>query len=498
MNIILRTIGGAVLAASMFWPSSTTAVPQTPEDSYLLIQVMKELGMEVHVLRKAPDGTYLLSGRKIVPTGAVSPGTVDPPRLEIPVRWERGKLTIDPKYKRNLRAAAERKPGFRLVAAPRIQAKLKLPGVPTILKPDLKISEILFIPEKPKTGEKVLMEVYLENSGQLDAAFPADCPPVRVRYPDGAVFDDIPDGLKSIPAGGRGAVVFYLPAFSSKGTFSLRIEVDPERRIAESNETNNTFSAALTVQGNVIPSVNLKILQTRIVPEKPTTYTYYWEFQTEVGNDGPEAILDYQWDGLKLLKFSFPGRKDEDYSSGGFPLDPKMSMWRSAELWFAKSAPAGVYEGVLQIDPENKVVETNENDNSIPVSFRLYSEEEIKEKTDLEIGYIRLIPENPSKDDEVEVEVQVVNRGPFPARFDEEDHAWIALNEGLPYLQVYYWPKATETLVPAASRVFRQKVGKLDPGVYTMNLEINPHHWVTETDYADNVKTVAWTVTSKK
>ena len=233
------------------------------------------------------------------------------------------------------------------------------PGEPGEL-PNLRIlpSAIRFDPSTPQAGEPVTITVTVRNTGQADAA------PVAVAFFDETQEDNpVPIGspqlIQEIPAGSSGQAQVVYDTTGKEGERTIRVVVDPDNQIPESNEEDNTATRTLTVGGadeaaQAAPNlvVRPELVRVRAAPSGGT------EITVTVVNAGPaEAqdvtltfarVVDGRW--RPLVPFQtvarVPGRGQavaRAYLNGPLP----------EEGWIL---------GVM-VDPENRIPESNEGDN---------------------------------------------------------------------------------------------------------------------------------------
>jgi hypothetical protein len=113
--------------------------------------------------------------------------------------------------------------------------------------PDLTLSSsnIKFVPSSPTTRDVITIKATICNVGSTTASN------VVVRFYRDGVGIDKP--ISSINAGQSNTIsVGWGPL--AEGPHQVRVEVDPQNRIAESNEGNNTASAGITVVSSSTPS----------------------------------------------------------------------------------------------------------------------------------------------------------------------------------------------------------------------------------------------------
>ncbi len=116
-------------------------------------------------------------------------------------------------------------------------------------KPDIIVKSISFTPSTALVGETVTITVTVQNIGNLEAA--------GVGYASFNVYDGTT--LIAFPRGGPGqgplqpeetwSLVVWMDSFTTSGTHTIRVVVDPENKVTESNETNNEATTTIDIVG---------------------------------------------------------------------------------------------------------------------------------------------------------------------------------------------------------------------------------------------------------
>jgi hypothetical protein len=136
-----------------------------------------------------------------------------------------------------------------------------------VQRPDLTLSsgDIKFAPSSPTTRDAMTIQATIRNAGSTTATH------VVVRfYGDGGTIGD--KTISSINAGqSKTTSVGWGPL--AKGPHQVRVEVDPQNRIAESNEGNNAASAGITV---VSPSTPPQVSSSTLPQSPPPTLEDKW------------------------------------------------------------------------------------------------------------------------------------------------------------------------------------------------------------------------------
>ncbi len=117
-------------------------------------------------------------------------------------------------------------------------APLKILSYPDLVVAD---SAISFDPAMPKEGDAVTINILVLNAGQQVAS--------NVEVTAGLNGQTLGTRqISAIPAGSQGAVQFIVPSIAAGGVYATVAQVDPQNRIAETNEDNNQASRSMGVQ----------------------------------------------------------------------------------------------------------------------------------------------------------------------------------------------------------------------------------------------------------
>jgi beta-glucosidase len=122
----------------------------------------------------------------------------------------------------------------------------------SVLKPDLLVKNIRTMPVFPKEGDEVIFMASLLNRGTIRTDI-GDMHDVRF-YLNGQEVAVYRSKTQSIPVGGMELVVGEGNWTAGDGLFTITAKVDVANRIKETNETNNTTKAVLSLpDGKVVP-----------------------------------------------------------------------------------------------------------------------------------------------------------------------------------------------------------------------------------------------------
>jgi len=316
------------------------------------------------------------------------------------------------------------------------------------LKPDLIIESIGWSPETPSKGDIVTISVTVKNQGS-DKALPS-----RVSfYVDGSfkTFKDV----QSMEAGATVTKDFTWTA--EQGSHVIKMIIDEENWIPESEETNNEKSITIST---LTPDLIIESLAWS--PEDPSEGDNV-TFTVTIKNQG-EGKADYS------LVFPYVDDARLDSASVG-TINPG-TVDTTTFSWIAQ---AGSHIISLVIDPNNAVLESNESNNEKVVDFPgLFP--------DLFIQSITWSPANPSVGETVTFSVTIKNQGRAVISSSRFSFYIGGVTSGSQSIQrIAVGESATETFTWAA---------KAAPQIVWVI--IDPDNNVTESDESNNEKMVTF------
>jgi len=214
-------------------------------------------------------------------------------------------------------------------------------------KPDLTISSLTANKTSYNSGETVTVTAVVRNQGK------ASVPVCEVRL-SSAYITAITKTTGSIAAGGTATVTYTFTAPSVSGTkaISLTATADPNNKIVELDETNNTRSTSVTVVG-ALPDLTVSSLYSdKSAYEAGETVTIT-ACAANIGN------LSAQLTTMKL-EISGIGTQTKNV--------PALAVNGSSTLTFTFTAPTALTQQTVTlkatIDPDNTIAESNENNNT--------------------------------------------------------------------------------------------------------------------------------------
>jgi subtilase family serine protease len=265
--------------------------------------------------------------------------------------------------------------------------------------PDLVIENITIDPESPGRNQNVNVTITVRNQGNarstnyiVDLYQDRQYPPVTMQRGDQFCWHDL------LEEGETGTCTITTNFLQVK-SYTMWAQVDPERDQPELDEYNNVYGP---VPVEVINKPDLVILSVVTSPTEPET------------NQNVSVTVTVKNQGLASSGSFFV----DIYKNASTPPAP----WVYGDVWCninglaagatttctqtVSYSAVGTYNMYAQVDSENSVAETNENNNvSGPGSIT------IKNKPDLVIQSITTNPPSPSPWWDVSVTVTVKNQG---------------------------------------------------------------------------------------
>ncbi|MFC1901113.1 CARDB domain-containing protein [Chloroflexota bacterium] len=209
-------------------------------------------------------------------------------------------------------------------------------------KPDLIVESIIWSPLSPSKGDTITITATVKNQGDA-LSLPSE---VRL-YVDGYMKKEV--YLGNVSAGGTSIKEFTWIA--QQGSHIFKIAIDEGRTVDESNETNNEKSIAITT---LTPDLVVQSISWQ--PTGPTagdnaTYVF---------------IVRNQGNGKAAPSFGYFYIDNEWQSTVNFDGIEPNGIYTSTLIW---PVQAGVYKVKFVIDPNNRIVESDEDNNESVADF---------------------------------------------------------------------------------------------------------------------------------
>ncbi|MFC2071058.1 CARDB domain-containing protein, partial [Chloroflexota bacterium] len=242
---------------------------------------------------------------------------------------------------------------------------------------DLIIESITWSPQNPSKGDTVTISATVKNQGSAMSL------PSTVRfYIDGNFRSE--QYLDNLGVGGTVGKDFTWIA--QQGSHLFRIIADEDDTVAESDETNNEKSVTIS---SITPDLIVEnITWLPVGPIAGDNATFSFVVKNQGTGTATSSHGNFYIDNELQRSVSF-----NEIESGGIST--------TTLSWPIK---AGVYTVKLKIDPNNKIIESDENNNEKTVDF-------IPIIPDLFVSSVVWVPTNPSVGETVNFTVTIGNQG---------------------------------------------------------------------------------------
>ncbi|MFD2787788.1 CARDB domain-containing protein [Hymenobacter rubripertinctus] len=234
----------------------------------------------------------------------------------------------------------------------------------TVVTPsiDLTVIQAQVNPTTTTAGSVVGATANVVNQGNA----PANSSRLGVYFSTDAVLsaNDVLLASESVPGLGASGSYYVYPQFTvptttAPGTYYVLFVADYQNQVAETNETNNVRSVALTV---ALPAVDLVITQPSLSPGTTLAGSYVYTdcYIQNLGNTAA-ALTNI---GYYLSTDAVLSANDVllNTTSGG-ALNGGTSSYRSGAVTVPAATAPGSYYLLFVADYQNQVAETNENNN---------------------------------------------------------------------------------------------------------------------------------------
>lgn len=357
--------------------------------------------------------------------------------------------------------------------------------------PDLIVTDITWSPASPQPGNEVTFSAVVKNQGTgaspgntiHGVLFSVDG--TSVSWSDNYTLSIAPGASVSVTAtGGPNAKASWTAA---SGTHTVRAFVDDVNRIAESNESNNTFDKSITA-GSGGGTPDLVVTDIAWSPGSPETGNEV-AFSAVVKNQGTGATPAGTVHGVLFTMNGTSVSWSDNYTSS---IAPGASVTLTATggpnakaTW---TATAGTYTVRAIVDDINRIPESNENNNTFDKSITV----NVPNKPDLIITDITWSPSAPSSGNPVAFSAVVKNQGSAPTP------AGTAMNVSF-YVdgtKVSSVANNTASLAAGASVTLTQNTGSWSAvnGVHTVNAVVDETSLIDELDKTNNSYSKSLTV----
>ncbi len=201
---------------------------------------------------------------------------------------------------------------------------------------------------------------------------------------------------------------------SYEGPHPIRVVVDVNQAVIEEDDNNNVIVASLTTKGSSRSLPELHPVDLVLAPPSPIAWGSDLNVAATIVNDGGEAtsegtVARFSWRSVRTAgeeQGEWQRIEPDTAIKKGLQIEKGENTLDISTTWFfdpSKSLP-GSYELKLEVDPEKKIDELNENNNVLIIGFSVEGSELHPQSLDIGATPIR-------QGDSVIVTVEIINTG---------------------------------------------------------------------------------------
>lgn len=344
-------------------------------------------------------------------------------------------------------------------------------------------ANIVFSPATPQPGDQVTIHAVLRNNGALDAKEVAiqflDVTDSNAVIPIGA-----PQLVDLLPAGGAAVAEVTYDTANVSGDRKIRVVLDPQNTIAETDEDDNEAQATLTMAKTPRPNL---VLTSQSVGFDPVSagVGYTVTVIATVQNSGAQVANNV------VVQFM-------DVTGGASPIGepqtiPSIPPGGSgvAQVVYDTRGMAGDRKLEITVDPFNFIAESSEYDNEARVTLSVTPPQ--APNLVMQPAGITFSPLQPTQGISVTVRAVILNDGTGPAEnvvvqfLDVSGSTILPIGEKQIIASIAPGSSAqVETIYPAQG----------PPGVRRIQVVVDPNNFIAESNEEDNEATQSLTVTA--
>ena len=276
--------------------------------------------------------------------------------------------------------------------------------------PDLVVTDITYSPASPSDGNAVMLSAVVKNQGT--GATPAGSISGVLFTVDGTTVNWSDNNTSSIAAGAS-VTLTATGGPNSKatwtavgGTHTLSAQVDDVNRIAESNETNNTYSESLTVGGGAT-TPDLVVTDITYNPATPQTGNEV-TFSAVVKNQGTGATTAGTICGMLFSVDGTAVNWSDNYTSSiAAGASVTLTATGGSSSKTSWTATTGTHTFTALVDDINRITESNDSNNSYSESVTINQ----APNPDLVVTDITWSPTSPAAGNSVVFSAIIKNQG---------------------------------------------------------------------------------------
>ena len=348
-----------------------------------------------------------------------------------------------------------------------------------IQKPDLIITGFVQDPPNPKAGESWRFEISIKNIGTLDAYFPKGSDVMATKT--SGSFSGISHNTNLTISPGDTFKKAQYGGLKTEGTFPVEFKVDPQNVVNESNENNNGKLGNYTVlpQGG-----NPDLIITNITVDTSTPTTQGFNLNVTLKNQGTGAVNLYTSTQfiVKSINTNYIALKRY------LTLSPGQS---ETVKCYAVQPSAGTSTWIIKVDPDNKVIESNETNNTKNITLTIADSSQTPGKPDLIITGFVQDPPNPKAGESWRFEISIKNIGTLDAYFPKGSDVMATKTSGS-FSGISH--NTNLTISPGDTFKKAQYGGLKTEGTFPVEFKVDPQNVVNESNENNNGKLGNYTV----
>ncbi len=352
------------------------------------------------------------------------------------------------------------------------------PAAPNLV---IDMTNIAFNPATPQPGDQVTVHAVVRNDGAVDAAQVA----VQVLdVTDAAAVTPIgqPQLIDLLTPGASAAVEVTYDTAGLTGDRKIRVVLDPQNSIAESDEDDNDAQATLKLATTTLPNLALSSLNVGFDPAAPAMGDDVTVLAT-IFNSGAQPAQNVS------VQFM-------DVTDGSSPIgDPQVVALIPAggsgvaQVVYSTAGVAGDRKIEITVDPYNFIAETSETDNEVRVTLSVTPPP--APNLTMLASNIGFQPAAPIQGDDVTIAAVVLNTGDAPA--DGITVQFLDVTNGviLPIGE----RQTIDALAPGAGIVAQVVYSTTGlTGQRRIQVVVDPNNFVPEANETDNEATASLTI----
>jgi subtilase family serine protease len=260
---------------------------------------------------------------------------------------------------------------------------------------DLIVSTVTINPTSPAAGQATTATITVTNVGNTAAT------EFRVQWQPWFLAPALSTQVNGLAAGAS-ATVALTYTFPFPGSFSGTVTVDPELRVPELNEFNNTFQTQVVVAPNTVDLVIDNVVITPASPTQGAPATVDITIRNAGNTAAGPFVVEWNPDAFFIIT---PGPSTVSQQVNG------LGAGATTTVRFTFSYPkAGNFSTVALVDAFNNVSETNEANNRFVRAVTVQPA-----PIDLVISSFTIEPASPVRGVAATARITVVNNGPIAA-----------------------------------------------------------------------------------